>query len=211
MVNAIAELKKLIEDMSNEGIARSSITIGKRAQEYGQDQRVTASRKQFSFSVDSNRLADVSFSARSRPDAQGFVKSRIGLWWWSDPDANGRATYKQTIGAKIKKAIDHHLVKYENYGSGQVAIAPGEVSSVLTEIGNYDREVFEGVLPFMSRKIRSAFGSYVTDFVFNNFPDASEALSQVKDFSINSSGETISGPEILSQLEIAFCSETSWK
>ena len=64
MVNAIAELKKLIEDMSNEGIARSSITIGKRAQEYGQDQRVTASRKQFSFSVDSNRLADVSFSAR---------------------------------------------------------------------------------------------------------------------------------------------------
>ena len=83
----------------------------------------------------------------------------------------------------------------------QVAIAPGEVSSVLTEIGNYDREVFEGVLPFMSRKIRSAFGSYVTDFVFNDFPDASEALSQVKDFSINSSGATISGPDILSQLE----------
>ncbi len=201
MGNAITELKKLLDNMSNEGIARSSITIGKRAQEYGQDQRITAARTQFSFSVDSNRLADVSFSARSRPDAQGFVKSRVGLWWWSDPEANDRDTYEQTIDAKIRKAIDHGLVRYEKDQEGQISIAPGEVTSVLTEIGNYDRQVFDSVQSYMSRKIRSAFGSYVTDFVFNNFPDANEAISHVKDFAIHSSSESIAGPDVLSQLE----------
>jgi hypothetical protein len=206
MTDQIVELKKLVEDMSNEGIARSSITIGKRAQEYGQDQHITASRKLFSFSVDSNRLADVSFSARSRPDAQGFIKSRIGIWWWSDPDPDDRSTYEQTIDAKIKKAIAHGLVKYENYSSDKKAIAPGDVASVLSEIGSYDRSVFESVVPYMSRKIRSAFGSYVTDFIFNNFPDANEALDQVKDFSIkcpliHGGYQTITGPDVLSQLE----------
>ena len=192
--------------MSNEGIARSSITIGKRAQEYGQDKHFIESRKRFSFSVDSNRLADVSFSARSRPDFEGFIKSRVGIWWWSDPDPKNHGTYKETIQHKIDKAIEYGLVDYSSYDLKRKAIVPGKNKSVLHEIGNYDRAVFDDLKDFMTRKIESAFGSYMTDLIFSDYLDISEALEAVKGFSIDcprlhGGKQRISGIDILSQLE----------
>lgn len=206
MSDKIIELRKLIDGMSDEGIAKSSITIGKRAQEYGQDNHIIASRKRFSFSVDSNRLADVSFSARSRPDLEGFIRSRVGIWYWSDPAARNYPKYQGTIQDKIKKASDHGLVDYFEYEHGKKSIIPGASKHILQEIGRYDRAVFEGMSPEMSRKIESAFGSYMTDLIFSDYPDIDEALAAVRGFSMQcprlyGGYQDITGIDILSQLE----------
>jgi len=192
--------------MSNKGLARSSITIGKRAQEYGQTEHITTARRMFAFSVDSNRLADVSFSATSRPDFQSFVRSRIGIWWWSDPDPRNKSTYENTIENKVRKAAEHGLVEYYEYAGGKKAIVPGSQTSILNEIGRYNRSVFTSVRPYMSRKIRSGFGSYITDMVFNEYPDISDVLDTVTETSFKCprlyGGSTrITGQGLLSRLE----------
>ena len=164
MDKQIVQLHELIDEMTDKGIARSSITIGKRAQEYGQNRHITAARKMFSFSVDSNRLSDISFSARSHPDYNGFIKSRIGIWWWSDPAPEHKSTYVETIRNKIEKAQKKGLVDFPQISDQKRVIIPGEnTTKILEKIGGYNREVFDKIYPYMSRKIRSAFGSYITD------------------------------------------------
>jgi len=106
-------LEELIDEMTNKGLARSGITIGKRAQEYGREEKIRSARIQFSFSVDSNRLADVSFSAKSNPDKNSFIQSRTGIWWWSDPGREGKRTYANNIEYKIESAIKKGLVQYD--------------------------------------------------------------------------------------------------
>jgi len=198
--------KKLIEELQEVELARSGITIGKRAQEYGQTDHVTSARRAFAFAVDGNRLADVSFSSRSRPRFNGFVENRVGIWYWSDPAPINRKNYQQSIEDKIQKALSRDLVNLDSPNKEKAHIVPGKKGNILEEIGGYYREVYDSVAPYMSRKIRSGFASYVTDRIFREYPEVDEVIGEVKNLRFECprlyGGKiVITGETLLSQLE----------
>lgn len=186
-------------------LARSGVTVGKRAQEYGQTQHIISVRKAFSFTVDGNRLADVAFSSRSRPRFNHFVENRVGIWYWSDPAPIDRMKYRTSIDDKIEKALRLELVELDTPNKDKACIAPGKKGNALQEIGKYYKNVYESVAPYMSRKIRSGLASYVTDWIFREYPEEDEIMGEIKDLRFECPSFTrkilITGQTLLSQLE----------
>jgi len=190
---------KVLETMDEKQIAYSSCFVGRKAQDYDISDEVLIARTHFSFNVGLARLSDIGYSALSEPLLENFIPIKTVEWFWYEDYVASKwekpipSNKEKIVLDKIETAEKIRLIEIDT-GEKIIAYEPEER---LMRIGTYGYNIFSSIAPYMSRKISSLVGSYLTNEILIDAIEVNDIIRKYKDTKIHSIGFL----DILNRLE----------